>query len=379
MPYHDVREAVKLAEESTSHLEKNINEHLQSAYAAWEVLPQARKSEVWLLELARAVGSKQKETDALQSERHLLKQENNNLRAQIDQLNRLQQPREFKLLSPQTFPIDRNLVVEAFERGVHANKTVGFDVEDRHMDLGSLVTKVIGRWKNVITTTRLSSQGMNSQKPLDQTTNPPMTPNTGDSPQKNTPFLKKASSSMSQSTQQQSAQSDQMRTQSQQSQPDGPNSTTSGNEEASEPTVTTSASGTGPPSVADTSDQDADAEMEDDDSFALMNTSSMKSTTVDMQPQEPLEVPRTRGQLQQRQQQQQQQRQQHQHHQQQQQQLQAASMHYMMQNGEGSPIARQGVAMTRSMPNMNMAMQGNAMQDMGMSMQEVQGDTMYME
>ncbi len=340
-PFRDVGEAVKKAEKTADHLETQVNEHLHSAYTVWESLPEQRRTELWVLELARGVGRKNKDVDRMKAEQHRLRQENTNLKAQIDQLNRLQQPREFKLLSPSTFPIDRDLIANAYEQGVRGGKTLGFDVQDRKHDLGTVVTKAIERWKSVITSTRASAAGMSAQKSLDQTAQSPATGNPGSPSQsQGTPLPK--------TTQSQSV--------SQQSQQRGKRlSIASTNEQASEQTDTSN-SNTAPPSVDETSDQDADAEMEDDDSFAIMHPSPIKqSQTVQQGAQ--LDVPRTRGQAQQQS---------------------TPDMRYMMQNGTTSPASRNSMTMSRSMPNINMGLQGSAMQDMGMPMQGVRGD-MYME
>ena len=341
-PFRDVGEAVKKAERTANQLEKQVSEHLQSAYAVWESLPEQRRTELWVLELARGVGRKNKDLEKMKSDQHRLRQENTNLRAQVDQLNRLQQPREFKILSPSTFPIDRDLIANAYGQGVREGKSLGFDVQDRKYDLGTVVTKAIERWKNVITSTRVPTSGMSAQKPLDSNAQSPAPGNP-------------ASPSQSQGTPlpPRSAQSQPA---SQQSQHQGKRmSVTSTNEQASEQ-ETASNSNTAPPSVDDTSDQDADAEMEDDDSFAIMHPSPMKQSQG-MQQQGQLDVPRTRGQAQQQG---------------------THDMRFMMQNGATSPGARNSMSMSRSMPNMNMGMQGSPMQDMGMSMQGVRGD-MYME
>lgn len=110
----NVRDAVQKAERAAETLEKQVTEHLQSAFAAWESVPEQRRNELWVLELARGVGKKQKDVEKCKKEQHRLKQENTNLRMQIDQLNRLQQPREFKLLSPTTFPLDQDLIAKAY-------------------------------------------------------------------------------------------------------------------------------------------------------------------------------------------------------------------------------------------------------------------------
>ncbi|POR35191.1 Uncharacterized protein TPAR_04592 [Tolypocladium paradoxum] len=322
-PHRDARGAVKKAERAAETLEKQVEEHLQSAYAVWETLPAQRQQELWILELARGVGRTHKEAEKMREQQHKLRQENANLKMQVDQLNRLQQPREFKLLSPTTIPIERDLVSYAYAQGVKGSKSVGFDMDDRHADLGTVVTKSIERWKNVIVSTRATSGGMSAQRSLDQAA---QTPGTLDSP----------SQGVSQTPQP----------------PPKRLSTTSTNGPASEQTAT-SASNTGPPSIEETSDQDADAEMEDDDGFAMMNASAVKPAHP-MQ-QATLDVPRTRALA-----------------------HEAQDLRFMMQNG-GGPAGR-SMTMSRSMPNMNMAMQGNPMHGGDMSMmQPVRGDPMYME
>lgn len=348
----DTREAVKKAEKSADNLESLVEEHLQCAYTAWESVPEERQQELWILELARGVGRKHKEMESIKAQQHRLKQENTNLKMQIDQLNRLQQPREFKLLSPSTIPIDRDVVSYAYEQGVKGGKSVGFDMEDRHVDVATVVAKSIERWKNVITSTRVTSGGMSAQRPLDQPAQTPVNMNSPSGSQ---------SQGMSQTMQQQQQQ---QQTTTQLNYQSGKRlSTASTTGPVSEHTAA-STSTTGPPSIAeededdddDVSDQDADAEMEDDDSFAIMNASPVKHAHAPMQQTATLDVPRTRGLVQQQ-----------------------GAPQFMMQNGAGSPVGRSAMTMTRSMPNMNMALQGNHMHGGDMSMmQQVRGD-MYME
>ena len=93
--------------------------------------------------------------------------------------------------------------------------------------------------------------------------------------------------------------------------------------------------------------------MEDDDSFAMVNPSPIKPQQP-IQQQATLEVPRTRPVQQQQ---------------------------FMMPTGAGSPANRAAINMSRSMPNMNMAMQNGGMHggDMAMAMQGVRGDAMFLE
>ncbi|OAA70261.1 hypothetical protein ISF_02235 [Cordyceps fumosorosea ARSEF 2679] len=365
----NLQDAVRKAERDASTFETQVAEHIQSAFAAWAALPEQRRDELWVLELARGVGRKQKDLDRYKDEQHRLKQENTHLKTQVEQLNRLQQPREFKLLSPTTFPVDRELVAKAYGAGVRGAKSIGFDVEDRQFDLKTVVERSIGRWKSVITSTRISSSGMSAQKPLE----PPESPAASGS------AASPAQSQQARSHKPSFAES----TQPGPSQDKRP-SVVSTNDHESEQTRR-SASNTAPPSVAETSDrdadtdedadvdadadadadveadadadeeadEDADAEMEDDDSFAMMNASPMKQTQAPMQQQAAqLDVPRTRAQAQQI----------------------SGDIRFMMPNASTSPATRNSMGMSRSMPDLGMTMPTNTMQEIGMAMQGVQRD-----
>ncbi|KAH7227694.1 hypothetical protein BKA60DRAFT_478191 [Fusarium oxysporum] len=352
--FRNPRESIRKAEKMAEQLEAQIDEHLQSAYAVWETLPIQRQQELWILELARGVGRKHKEAEKMKEKQHRLKQENANLKSQIEQLNKLQQPKEFRLAPPVTIPLERELLSLSYEQAVKGGRAVGFSIEDSQLDLGSLVTRSIERWKSVIASSRANAAGMNAQRTLEQASqnqaSSPAVNGTQPAPQIQTP----------------SQQHFQAQQQQQQHQPQRPQlakrqSTTSINGAPSEH-ATTSASTTGPSSIAEASDQDADAEMEDDDSFAMVNASPIKPQPP-VQQQATLEVPRTRPVQQQQQQQQQ------------------RAAQFMMPNGTGSPINRTAINMSRSMPNMNMAMQNGAMHgaDMAMAMQGVRGDAMFLE
>lgn len=258
----DIREGVKKAEKAAATLEKNVNEHLQSTYQVWEQLSPQRKTELWTLELARGVGRRQKDLDALKQTQDQTKQENKNLKSHIDQLNRLQQPREFCMMPPATVKFDQELVDYCLDLSHRGFKAVGLHHDDRHADLTTVVSRAIERWKNVIVSSR--SNGMSAQRPLDQpatatnATNTTAAVFTPRSTQLKPLPLPAPSSGLS-------------------------------NDSRSTTTAATSAS-----IVNDgNSDQDADAEMEDD-SFAPISTPTV-AKPLQQQSQQPLEVPRTRG------------------------------------------------------------------------------------
>ncbi|KAK7935496.1 hypothetical protein PG985_000991 [Apiospora marii] len=272
----DLRESVKKAEKAAANLEKQVNEHLQSTYAVWEQLPPQRRSELWTLELARSVGRRQKEVDKFKESQHYLRQESVNLKSQIDQLNHLQQPREFRVMPPATVPFNPSIVSYCLEFGMKGPQSVGLNLDDRHVDLTTLVSRAIERWKNVIVSSRGS--GMSSQRPLEQPTPTPAAAHTAtpDSPVIAQP--KPAATSL-------------------QAQPRhavaAPGTTPSNDVRANTtPTTTASASAA---SVAndDNSDQDADAEMEEDD-FPMNTSTPVVAKPLQQQQQQQLEVPRTR-------------------------------------------------------------------------------------
>lgn len=148
-------------------LEEQVNEHLESMYQIWEPLSPERKRELWIVELARGIGRRQKDADAVKEQRRLLKQENANLRSQVEHLNRLQQPREFRVAVPATIPIEESVLAYLFGTpALRAREGIGLNADGRHMDLSTVVSIAIERWKSVIVSSR--TQGMAGQKPLDQ-------------------------------------------------------------------------------------------------------------------------------------------------------------------------------------------------------------------
>ncbi|ROW03026.1 hypothetical protein VMCG_05813 [Cytospora schulzeri] len=177
----NTRDSVQKAERAAESLEKQVTEHLASAFSVWEQLPPQRRQELWVLELARSVGRKQKEVDTLKETQQSLKQENTNLKSQIDHLNRLQEPREFKLMNPMTWSMDGKMMQLAAEAGLSGRRVVGLNTEDRHSDINTVVSSAIDRWKSVILNSRATS-GLNAQRPLDQHSAPAQTPTTTTQP-----------------------------------------------------------------------------------------------------------------------------------------------------------------------------------------------------
>ncbi len=163
----DTRAEVLAAEKAAEKMEGHVYDHLAATYSIWNGLAQEQREQLWRLELARGVGRKQKEVGKLKEGQHLLRQENANLKSQIEQLTRLQQPREFKIAPPSTVYIDEKLLQCILESGVMKVKdSVGFDLADRHSDLNTIVSRVIDRWKTVIVSTRSVSRGPQPQLPL---------------------------------------------------------------------------------------------------------------------------------------------------------------------------------------------------------------------
>ncbi|GAP88359.2 hypothetical protein SAMD00023353_2900250 [Rosellinia necatrix] len=260
----DMRESVKKAEKVAALLEKQVHEHLQSTYQVWEQLTPQRRGELWGLELARSVGRRQKEIETLKEAQYANRQENANLKTQVEQLNHLQQPREYRIMPPATIPIEETFMNYLLSLGASGVSGVGVTLEERHVDLNTMVSRAIDRWKSVIISTR--SAGMGGQKLLDQVT-PTVTP-TGAAPVTAPPPSQRGSGAQPHHSQRPLAL------------PQGPPAGSS---------TTTAA-----PSAADeeNSDEDADADMDEGDDFAPMVPPIAKAP-AQIQPQ--LEVSRTRG------------------------------------------------------------------------------------
>ena len=331
----DGREAALRALRVAESLERQVNTHIQTTYNLWEGLPAERRSELWVLELARNVGKKQHAIDRLKETQQSLQQETASLKSQVEHLNRLQQPREFKISSPTTVPMGRDLVAYMQKEAVvYGRRSIGLNLDDRHSDLGTVVSGAVERWKNIVVSMR-STGGLNAQRSLEQadSTAPSqegsssMEPNDGNG-------TGVAVNNTSNTVQTQPPQS-------QHRDPPGPSSNGPTYTNPSTATRTTlgdrrpapGAPGThppsGPPSIVtanagedDTmSDQDADAEMEYDDNlgFSAMNTSTrqpnlsqhqqhrlqlqaqaqtqarQQATSMPAQQTVQLDVPRTRG------------------------------------------------------------------------------------
>lgn len=166
---NDPKEAIARAEKNADRLQSQVNDHLQAVYNAWRNLPEQQKQDMWFLEMARNMSTKHSQIEALKEEQQKLRQEIQNLKSERDALSRLQHPREFKLMPPMTFPTSQKFLDYILEEGVVRGRTsIGFSMDDRHEDIGPVVTAAIERWKNVIVSTRAQQNGMNAQRALDQ-------------------------------------------------------------------------------------------------------------------------------------------------------------------------------------------------------------------
>lgn len=153
-------------EERCTELERQIYDHLQSSYSVWDSLPRQRKDELWLLEMARSVGRRHKEVETLKEERQQKMQRISHLESQVEQLTRLQQPREFKAMPPQTMAVDQKTINLLLEQGLNGAKHIGFCDDSRHADLHTIVSQSIDRWKAVVVSQRVSNNSLDGQRPL---------------------------------------------------------------------------------------------------------------------------------------------------------------------------------------------------------------------
>jgi hypothetical protein len=152
-------------------LEEKIAGHLSATFAHWSTLSPQLKSEVWRLQLAKAVGHKDNTISALKSDREKILQENAHLRAQVEQLSRCQQPREFQMMPPTTVPISGRVAVELNEMGMRG-MGIGLSINDKDETVEGLVKTAVGRWLAVVQSSRAKS-GMAAQRSLESGENNP--------------------------------------------------------------------------------------------------------------------------------------------------------------------------------------------------------------
>lgn len=255
--------AASKAVEAARKLESQVDEHLKESFKVWEQLSPQRRQELWALEMARTIGKRQQEVVNLKGVQYSLKQENTNLKTQIDNLNKQQQPREFKIVPPMTLRLDEKTAELWNDPGSTGRQSTGINHEERQ-DLNAMVSGAIERWKNVIATSR-AANAIKAQRSLEQVSASLKTPTSATqplSPEESRPaqqFLyRRAEQIHPRSQQSPNAQS-------------GPShevSTISANRvnmTTSEPK--TSAAST-PTQSMDDSDEDADADGDDDDADA---------------------------------------------------------------------------------------------------------------
>lgn len=142
--------------------EEAIMSHIKAAFAHWNTLAAATRVAHWRLELARSIGRKASLLKQMKENQLFLAQENAHLRAQVEQLSRLQSPREFRISGPKTYPISPETMHNINEIGL-MGAAFGFELSERKEDMSALISKAIARWKAVVQ----SSRGMPGQKRLD--------------------------------------------------------------------------------------------------------------------------------------------------------------------------------------------------------------------
>jgi hypothetical protein len=130
-------------------MEIKLSEHLQAVFSHWTSVPLQRRADIWSLEVARNVGTKSDEIQKLQKDKELLTQENTHLKQQIDELSRLQRPREFTISAPATVRMESE-VVNYFLSIASEKIGVGYSTLDRSMHLDTVVERAISRWKSVV-------------------------------------------------------------------------------------------------------------------------------------------------------------------------------------------------------------------------------------
>lgn len=143
------QQVAERAESEARDLEAKLSEHLHVMFTHWSKLPPAKRAELWTLELARGMGRKFDEIQKLKKEAELKEQRSAHLQQQVDDLSRLQQPREFRISPPSTYGFDRKAMAEMGEAGFKWSG-IGFSIANRNLPLDSVIERAIGKWKEVV-------------------------------------------------------------------------------------------------------------------------------------------------------------------------------------------------------------------------------------
>jgi len=155
----DPAEVARRAEEDSRELENRITEHLHIVFTRWTALTPQLRAELWTLALARNIGSKSEEISRLKKEKDYSQQEISHLKLQVDELSRLQHPREFRLSRPETIPFDLKMIRMVGDRSMTEKAYVGWNIMDRNVHIDAVVERAIGRWKTVVKEARNGRPG----------------------------------------------------------------------------------------------------------------------------------------------------------------------------------------------------------------------------
>ncbi|KAI1004642.1 hypothetical protein K3495_g3571 [Podosphaera aphanis] len=163
----DSRTSAASLESTANKLECKVRNHLQAVFRAWQALPLANRTEIWTISLARSVNNKSIEIASLKKEIEGFKQEAAHLKQQVDELSRLQHPREFRISQPRTARIDAESVAvlgewalgigvdgkiesETSNNDLATMHGIGINVLDQNVPIDAAVECTIGRWKSVV-------------------------------------------------------------------------------------------------------------------------------------------------------------------------------------------------------------------------------------
>lgn len=134
--------------------EARYTNHLRDAFQAWKALPEKQKQEAWRTEALRAYTREQEKRHEADARLQRVEQEVQHLRAQVAQLSKCQQPREFVLFPPTTLPLPTDIAKAASETAARS----GFDTADWDYD------RLVAKWKSRLRGDRNNRLG--GQQPL---------------------------------------------------------------------------------------------------------------------------------------------------------------------------------------------------------------------
>ncbi|KAI9781888.1 MAG: hypothetical protein M1835_004173 [Candelina submexicana] len=131
--------------------EANLLRHLEDTHKQWKSLPEQHRQDAWRLEILRAYSRSEKKRKETEQALERASQDVEGLKAQVEQLSRCQQPREFLISPPTMFPVSKEI----------AREFVGKDIGKWDYE------RLVEKWRGVVRENRKVQRTLGDDGSLD--------------------------------------------------------------------------------------------------------------------------------------------------------------------------------------------------------------------